>query len=124
MKLRAAILGVLLLAGAPIDAREPLTMRVWPAVSSEPASVIIRVSVEPDPDNRAIMVVAESADFFRSSQLQLDGDRSSRTNVLEYRGLPAGAYEIRGILVGSRGQERSIARATVTVVSGGESLTR
>ena len=54
--------------------------------------------IEADQDNRAVEIVAESADFYRSSQIQLEGDKAPRTTNFEFRSLPPGTYEVRALL--------------------------
>jgi hypothetical protein len=103
----------------PAAAGDKLAMRVSPAYSYEPASLTIHLSIEPDSDNRVVRVIAESVEFYRSSDIPLEGDRAPRTNVISYRGLPAGDYEVRGVLVGARGQERAMVSRAVTVLGAG-----
>ncbi len=67
--------------------------------------------------NRAVQIVAESETFYRSSEIQLEGDRAPRTSQFEFRSLPPGTYEVRATLLGSRGEERSTARQQVNVIA-------
>src|SRR5438105_832845 len=81
---RLALCGLLMAAlGQRPMGNAPLTVRVSPTVSFAPATVFIRASVEADADNRAIAVSAESNDFYRSSEVPLDGDHAPRTNLFE-----------------------------------------
>jgi hypothetical protein len=112
---RIVVVGCLLALAAPLASNEQLQLKVSPEVSAEPAWIVVRASIEPDDANRAIRVVAESEGFFRSSLVQLDGKDASRTAVLQYKSLPAGEYEIRGVLIGRDGRERAIARQFVMV---------
>ena len=66
-----------------------------------------------------VIAIAESVDFYRSSDIALEGDRAPRTNVIWYRSLPAGDYEVRSVLLGVSGQERAVVSRTVTVLSAG-----
>lgn len=109
----------LLLVAMPVGAGDKLAMRVSPAFSYEPGSLTIQLSIEPDAENRVVRVMAESAEFYRSSDITLDGDRAPRTNVIAYRGLPAGDYQVRSVLFGARGQERAMLSQAVTVLSAG-----
>lgn len=119
MRIRALLGGALVVIALPAGAGDKLAMRVFPAYSYEPASLTIQLSVEPDSDNRAIQVIAESADFYRSSEVELDGVRAPRRSVFWYRSLPAGDYEVRSLLIGSRGQERAMVSQAVTVLRAG-----
>ena len=84
-------------------------MQVSPAVSRAPAVVTVRVTVEPAAENRTLEITAESPAFFRSSQVQLEGERGAPVNVFQFRNLPTGLYQVTGVLVGTHGP-----RATVT----------
>ena len=70
-----------------------------------------------DADNRAVEVVAESEDYYRSSEIQLDGDQAPRTNTFEFRSLPPGTYEVKATLLGSSGRTRAWAYSHVNVVA-------
>ena len=122
MKVRAALFGILTLtATMPLGAGERLTLKVSPAVSFAPANLVVRATVPVDADNRAIEIVAESEDFYRSSEIQLEGDRAARTTMFEFRSLPPGTYEVRANLFGPNGQSRALIRQQVNVLASGSS---
>jgi hypothetical protein len=73
-----------------LSAKEPVSIRVSPAVSFAPTNLIVRTRLEPDADNRVLEIVADSDWFYRSSTIALDGDRAPKTVMLEYRSLPRG----------------------------------
>jgi hypothetical protein len=107
---------LLLSSAVPIHANEPLTMAVSPVRSFAPSNLTIRVHVEPDSSNRALEVVADSGEYYRSSQIQLDGTEAPRTISLEIRNLPGGDYDVRGALLNSAGRERSAVHMQVIVL--------
>jgi len=121
MKLRASLFGILMLmtTSLPTGAGERITMKVSPAVAFAPANLVVRAMIEADAQNRAVQIVAESADFYRSSEVQLEGDKAARTSLIEFRNLPSGAYEVRALLFGSDGRQRAFARQQVNVISSG-----
>ena len=122
MKVRAAFLGLLMCTAAlPVGAGESdrLTLRVSPAVAFAPANLVVRATIAADESNRAVEIVAESESFYRSSEIQLEGDRAPRTNMFEFRSLPPGNYEVRATLRGSRGEDRSTIRQRVNVIASG-----
>jgi hypothetical protein len=119
MRVRALFGVALLVIVTPAGAGEKLAMRVSPAYSYEPASLTIQLSIEPDAENRLVRVTAESAQFLRSSDLALDGDRAPRTNMIWYRGLPAGDYDVRSLLLGARGEERATVSQALSVLGTG-----
>src|SRR4051812_34118917 len=120
MKVRTVFFGILLLAGSQsLGAGERLTLKVSPAVSFAPANLVVRTTILADADNRAVEIVAESDDFYRSSQVQLEGERAARTTTFEFRSLPPGTYEVRANLLGSDGRSRAMIRQQVNVIASG-----
>jgi hypothetical protein len=109
----------LLLLALPVRAGDRLAMRVSPAYAYAPANLTIHVFIEPDLENRAIYVTADSQVFYRSSVVELDGRHAPRTTVFRYRGVPAGDYEVRSVLIGAGGQERAMVHQVVTVLTSG-----
>lgn len=124
MNARTIALGFLMCVTAmPVGAgqAERLTLRVSPAVAFAPANLAVRATIAADSDNRTVEVVAESPEFYRSSQIQLDGDRAPRTTMIEFRSLPPGTYEVKAILRGSSGAERASVRQQINVIASGGS---
>ena len=119
MNARCLILGMTVAATAAAGANQSLGIRVSPAVSFAPANLIIRTSVDPDADNRALEVVAQSEDFYRSSTVTLDGDRAAKTTQFEFRSLPPGEYEVSVVVTGADGRQRAISRTQARVVESG-----
>ncbi len=102
-----------------LGAGERITLKVSPAVAFAPANLVVRATILADPDNRAVEIVAESDDFYRSSEIQLEGERAPRTNMFEFRSLPPGVYEVRANLLGADGQARAVIRQSVNVLASG-----
>lgn len=98
---------------------ERIVLKVSPAVSFAPANLVVRATIPADAANRAVTIVAESQDFYRSSDVQIDGDRGPRTSVVEFRSLPRGYYDVRAILRDGSGRERATAHQLVNVVASG-----
>src|SRR6185295_1220030 len=120
MKVRAILFGVLLLTSTlPLGAGERMTLRVSPSVSFAPANLIVRAQIEADAQNRAVEIVAESTEFYRSSEIQLDGDKAPRTNTFEFRSLPPGTYEVKATLLGPGGSARASVRQQINVIASG-----
>lgn len=122
MTVRIAFLGCLIAAAVtPVGARdrERITLHVSPAVCFAPANLVVRATIAADPDNRAMEIVAESADFYRSSEIQLEGERAPRTSRFEFRSLPPGMYEVRAVLFGTGGEQRATVRHQVNVIAAG-----
>jgi hypothetical protein len=122
MKVRGALIGLMILmwdVPAINEAEERLTLRVSPAVAFAPANLVVRTTVEPDPSNRSMEIIAESSEFYRSSEIQLDGESGPRTSVFQFRSLPSGEYMVKAILKGAGGRELASADRQVNVVESG-----
>lgn len=96
---------------------EQLRIAASPAVSFAPSTVDIRARVVPNAENRALEVIAESEDFYRSSLMSLEGEQAPGTIMFAFRGLPGGEYVISGILTDGSGRQLAIARQQLTVIS-------
>jgi hypothetical protein len=100
----------LLLSATIVDGGDALRMEVSPAVSRAPAVLTVRVNVEPSNENRSLQIVVESPTFHRSREIELDGMDSTPLQVLEYRNLPAGVYQVTSVLMGSDGPRAKVLR--------------
>ena len=120
MKMRACLIGILMMTSTlRAGNAEKLTIRVTPAVAFAPANLIVRTTITADAANRAVEIVAESNDYFRSSEIQLDGENAPRTTMFEFRSLPPGSYEVKAILRDSAGEARASTFTAVNVIAGG-----
>lgn len=95
-----AVCSTVSLNGAPA----PMTLKVTPRTAMAPAIIRAEVAVEADDDNRILRVVAESAEFYRASEIQIDGSTGPRVRWIDFRHLPSGSYEISATLSGIRGR--------------------
>jgi hypothetical protein len=119
MMLRACLCGLLVMMAGPLGAGERLALKVSPAVCFAPANLVVRATIQADRANRAVEVVAESTDFYRSSEIELDGENAPRTNMFEFRSLPSGTYEVRVTLRGGGGEQIANVRQQVNVIDAG-----
>jgi hypothetical protein len=109
MKKTIGLLFGLFVASPWVGARaagQPLLVDA-PTVMLAPGHLIVRTLVDPDPANGAIQVVTESPDFYRRSEMQLDGNAAPRTSTFEYADLPRGTYEIHAVLLDAHGGQRA-----------------
>jgi len=109
------VIGMLTASGAT-DASEKLALRVTPNVSSAPSTVIVRATVARNSENRWLHIEADSGEFFRSSEIQLDGDRAPIVTEIRLPNLPGGEYTVVAILRNTMGEE-TIVRRTALVLS-------
>ena len=115
----ALFLTAVFLAAAPINGSESFKMSVSPAQSLAPAYLRVRVTVEPNAVNRTVAVVAESDAYYRSSEMPLEGEQGPRTLFFEFRGVPSGDYQIRGVVGDAKGHEVATAMQNVFVLASG-----
>jgi hypothetical protein len=80
-----------------------LAIRVSPTLTFAPAQLKVHTTVEPNEENRRLSIEVDSPAYQRASEIQLDGSSSQRTSIFELRDVPAGLYEVRAVLTGSRG---------------------
>lgn len=90
-----AVLVVAMLSGVSSPAKEVVEIRLRGQFWAAPATVPIIVAVEPAPSNRTLFVEADGEDFYRSSEMELDGEKEKRLHTIEFRSLPAGEYVLR-----------------------------
>jgi hypothetical protein len=86
----------------------PLNVRLSPSGGRAPSDLHIYVSIARRAENRFLRVSAESPDFFRSSEVPLNGQYSARVSVVKFRELPAGEYLIRAELVVANGRTANV----------------
>jgi hypothetical protein len=104
---------------ATVPAKDVVAIRMPGRYYSEPATVRIMIAVEPNADNRKLLVEADGESYFRSSELTLDGDKGQRLHTVEFRNLPAGEYYIRAAVL-SNADVRGTAQQVLTVGVPGE----
>jgi hypothetical protein len=107
----------MILAVLPVDGGEPLKLAVTPAQSFAPGNVKIRARIEPNAENRTLIIVADGPDFYRSSDFQLDGDQAPKTVELRFLELPGGEYDVYAVLMDAFGHQRAIVRQSANVIS-------
>jgi hypothetical protein len=120
MKSRILLCGILVLLTTPVVTRtgERLAMRVSPSVAFAPADLTVRTTIESNASNRTLVIIAESEDFYRSSEIPLDGANAPRTRSLAFRSLPGGIYSVRAVLKGANDEWFAQTRQEINVVSG------
>jgi hypothetical protein len=85
---------------------------------SAPATVIVNVAIHPDAENHRLVIEADSERFFRSSQLELSGDKDKRIHTIQFKNLPEGQYVLRAE-VRSRTEVRGQTQQNLTVTGVG-----
>jgi hypothetical protein len=117
MKGRIVILIAALFATGAIGGRaaDLVEIRINGHYFSEPATIRLVVAVEPDKDNRTLRIEADGERLYRSTEFSLDGSLEKRLHNVEFKNLPAGAYELRAEVL-SANQVRAMATQELMVM--------
>lgn len=106
-----------LVAGArETTATDKLSLSVTPNVSNAPSTVIVKATVPRNTGNRSLHIEADSETFYRSSTIELDGDKAPSVTEFRFASLPGGHYTIVAVLRDSTGEE-TVVRRNVIVLS-------
>src|SRR5437764_1171254 len=95
MNVKVLITALIVGSALPTFAGQRVSLRVTPAIAFAPANLIVRATVELNKDNRAIEIIAESENFYRSSEVALDGEQAPRVTLMQFKSLPGGDYHVR-----------------------------
>jgi hypothetical protein len=109
------VLGTII--AAPLDAGAPLSMTVAPYLGFAPADLRVRLDIVRRPQNRTLVVVAESDEFYRSSEMPLEAEEAPRMVMVEFRGLPGGEYAVSGEVRDADGRTLAVVHQEVRVLS-------
>jgi hypothetical protein len=117
--MRIWLCGLCMAVALPVSSADRMTMTVTPAQAFAPSLLRVRVRIEPSAENRVLSVTADSGEFYRRSEIQLEGERAPRTIELEFPNVPEGEYDIVGIVNDSTGRRQSIARGFARLIGTG-----
>lgn len=96
--------------GAPLvgatDASVAVSVR--PTIAFSGGEVRATVRTPRDARNRELRVVVEAAEYYASSDVQLDGDEAPTTHQFSWKALPGGDYRVEAILLRDDGDERRV----------------
>ena len=104
------------LAAGPGASDPPLRAQVSPRFGPAPSAVRVQAIVAPAAENRGLLIVIESDDYFRSSTLPLDGDTASRVQVADFRSVPAGVHHITVALLDRKGARRAVVHDAIQLI--------
>jgi hypothetical protein len=110
----------LLYASGTTDAIEKLSLRVTPNVSSAPSTVVVKATVAKHSENRWLHIEADSGSFYRSSAIELDGDRAPLVTEIRLNNLPSGEYTVAAVLRNNLGEETVVKRTAIVLSRFGE----
>jgi hypothetical protein len=98
-----------LLLSAPAAAAEApaVSIKVRPTVLFAGGDVRTTVRTPRDPRNRELRVIVEAADYYASSDVQIDGVDGAATHQFTWKALPGGAYRVEAILLRQDGEKET-----------------
>jgi hypothetical protein len=102
-------LGLLLLAAPSSEAvaqdAYTLSVEVNPRVCFSPCEFRAEVRVERHPDNRELVIRADSLQYYSSTTKYLDGETDAVLHEQFFRNVPAGTYLVQAMLTRENGAE-------------------
>jgi hypothetical protein len=101
-------------------AGDKMTINVSPKVSLEPARIVVKATIERAHENRAVEIVAESLNYYRSSTVPLDGEHAARTTSVQFPSVPRGTYRVTARLLGAADALRAIESNSIVVTAPAE----
>jgi hypothetical protein len=87
-----------------VEDGKPLSLQLSPRAGFAGTYVQARIRVHPDAQNRLLRLSVESPNYFRSSDVTLNGSDAAVTHVVPLRALPAGSYAVLAIVYGAEGE--------------------
>ena len=93
------------LLGIHLRADEAIKISARPRVIPAPGSSLLKVTVERNQTNRALIWEVDGATYYRSSRMQLEGASAARSYVFMLRDLPGGRFDVRARVVRSDNTE-------------------
>ena len=85
------------------EAGDELTLRMTPRFVSAPGFLRSLIRVVPNAENRLMRVEIDSAGYYRSSEIQLDGASAPMSHFMDWKEVPAGKYELTVTVIGASG---------------------
>jgi hypothetical protein len=103
-------------SGAAADVPK-LTVRVTPLVRVTRGDASGMVSVPRHADNRVLRVILESEDYYRASDVQLDGEDAPQSHSFYWRDVPPGSYRVTVQVYGTEGLRGSTSIGSTASIS-------
>ena len=107
LRFQVPVVALLLVAPVVADDTPAVTIKVRPAVLFAGGDVRTTVRTPRDPRNRELRVIVEAADYYASSDVQLDGVDGAATHQFTWKQLPGGAYRVEAILLRENGAKET-----------------
>lgn len=107
-------------ASSKSEKRDEVTLRLTPRFVSAPGYLRSLVRVVPNAENRVLRVAIDSNRYYRSSDIQLEGDSAPESHFVDFKGVPAGKYDLVVTVLGPGGDARVQRQLTFQVLGATE----
>ena len=87
---------------------DELTLRLTPRFVSAPGYLRSLIRVSPNAANRVLRVEIDSAGYYRSSDIQLEGASAPMSHFVDWKEVPAGKYSLIVSVIGPSGDPRLV----------------
>ena len=87
---------------------DELTLRLTPRFVSAPGYLRSLIRVAPHEANRVLRVEIDSAGYYRSSDIQLEGASAPMSHFVDWKEVPAGKYDLSVSVMGASGDPRVV----------------
>jgi hypothetical protein len=87
---------------------DELTLRLTPRFVSAPGYLRSLIRVAPHEANRVLRVEIDSAGYYRSSDIQLEGASAPMSHFVDWKEVPAGKYDLRVSVLGAGDDPRIV----------------
>jgi len=87
---------------------DELTLRLTPRFVSAPGYLRSLIRVAPHEANRMLRVEIDSAGYYRSSDIQLEGASAPMSHFVDWKEVPAGKYSLIVSVIGPSGDARLV----------------
>jgi hypothetical protein len=95
---------------------DELTLRLTPRFVSAPGFLRSMIRVTPNDANRVLRVEIDSAGYYRSSDIQLEGASAPMSHWVDWKEVPAGKYDFIVSVIGPSGDARVVRRLNFQVL--------
>jgi len=103
-------------AVAPATPADELTLRMTPRIVSAPGYLRSLIRVSPNNANRVLRVEIDSDNYYRSSDIPLEGASAPMSHFVDWKQVPAGNYDLIVSVLGTSGDARAVRRLNFQVV--------
>ena len=84
----------------------PMSIAVYPRISTAPSTIEVTVIVEPNEANRSLLISVDGGNYYASSATDVDGEYARKINTRRFKDLPEGDYTATATLIRNDSSKR------------------